>query len=215
MPDAFISTTTSRGPGVGSGKSRSSTVRSPGKTMPFISKTSRRLVCEGRMARMGRAVNVAPTWARNLERAYPPPRTPNPEPKSVGTHLQVRPTTSQRPLPRSRHTSNRQGGNGAASVVPGGGTTDRVSGDACSRPCYRGLGRRDGAPAHSVGTHLQVRPTTPRRPMPRSRHTSIRLSYEGCVVVGPGPCYDGPCFRRCMLEALLSRAWPSHRRGQT
>ena len=35
MPEAFIWTTTSRGPGAGSGKSRTSSLRSPRKTMPF------------------------------------------------------------------------------------------------------------------------------------------------------------------------------------
>src|SRR5882762_11429276 len=34
MPEAFISSTTSPGPGVGSGKLRSSTLRSPRKTTP-------------------------------------------------------------------------------------------------------------------------------------------------------------------------------------
>src|SRR5258706_1502826 len=36
MPEAFISSTTSPGPGVGSGKLRSSTLRSPRKTTPRI-----------------------------------------------------------------------------------------------------------------------------------------------------------------------------------
>src|SRR5205807_2058753 len=36
MPDALISSTTSRGPGVGSGKSRSSSFRSPTNTTPFM-----------------------------------------------------------------------------------------------------------------------------------------------------------------------------------
>src|SRR5690348_3199865 len=36
MPEALISRITSRGPGVGSGKSRSSSLRSPRKTTPFM-----------------------------------------------------------------------------------------------------------------------------------------------------------------------------------
>src|SRR4051812_6439900 len=40
MPEALISRITSPGPGVGSGKSRSSTFRPPGKTTPFIAQLS-------------------------------------------------------------------------------------------------------------------------------------------------------------------------------
>src|ERR687893_1349581 len=36
MPEALISSTTSPGPGVGSGKSRISTLRSPARTTPFM-----------------------------------------------------------------------------------------------------------------------------------------------------------------------------------
>src|SRR5689334_10998361 len=36
MPEALISRTTSRGPGAGSGKSRSSSLRSPRNTTPFM-----------------------------------------------------------------------------------------------------------------------------------------------------------------------------------
>src|SRR5262245_56844715 len=41
MPEAFMATTTSPGPGVGSGNSRSSSFRSPKKTTPRISASSR------------------------------------------------------------------------------------------------------------------------------------------------------------------------------
>src|SRR5262245_8522631 len=41
MPDALISRITSRGPGVGSGKSLSSSLRSPRNTTPFMPASSR------------------------------------------------------------------------------------------------------------------------------------------------------------------------------
>src|SRR4029077_5288660 len=43
MPDALISMTTSRGPGVGSGKSRNSSFRSPRKTTPCMPTCSSQL----------------------------------------------------------------------------------------------------------------------------------------------------------------------------
>src|SRR6516164_3954548 len=60
MPDALISSTTSRGPGVGSGKSRSSSRLSPRNTTPFIES----LLLPTR---------PSTTWRRAMARAWPGP----------------------------------------------------------------------------------------------------------------------------------------------
>src|SRR6185436_2528795 len=51
MPDALISRITSRGPGVGSGKSLSSSFRSPRKTTPFMVASGRVVFGGGRASR--------------------------------------------------------------------------------------------------------------------------------------------------------------------
>src|SRR4030095_8022585 len=74
MPEALISSTTSRGPGVGSGNSRSSSFRSPRNTTPFMHDSCCRWYCcpLPRRSRRSWGLPDDPGRERNLHHEGPP-----------------------------------------------------------------------------------------------------------------------------------------------
>ena len=152
MPDAFISTTTSPGPGVGSGNVISSRPRSPVNTTPCMVSSAALRCRQSRMFRAGWK-RSGETLRRHAQAGVPQPATSDAMlPCSVPGPYPRRLSKGDERGPHSDPAGSRSGNPGrCATVSTGGGTGARPSDQHLSRHGQQTGGRTRLFPARQHG----------------------------------------------------------------